>query len=257
MIFAYNIIMLIAWFFFNVINVFSFLCLYSLYLEMVHDTNLDHAHMLKVSKFLTIKSRWQKLKFLNQNQAQSLSVGSRSVIAGNRGCTTASRSRTPSVLSDHYSTLSPIRECPEQIKVNRIDGSIRSGTKNVKDNVSYALLFIHYFNQSPFRCIVFILHTILLVFSLFKTFEMYRTLMCSACKVGQFWVVLVNVIAVINVLIDFSGGHNEHNELKSSQYRSWIETDLALCGQYAAWRSAIPTSSSTTWLWIQWRSTAA
>ena len=62
MIFAYNIIMLIAWFFFNVINVFSFLCLYSLYLEMVHDTNLDHAHMLKVSKFLIIKSRRQKLK---------------------------------------------------------------------------------------------------------------------------------------------------------------------------------------------------
>lgn len=51
MIFAYNIIMLIAWFFFNVINVFSFLCVYSLYLELTDLTNLDHAHMLKVSKF--------------------------------------------------------------------------------------------------------------------------------------------------------------------------------------------------------------
>ena len=65
MIFAYNIIMLIAWFFFNVINVFSFLCVYSLYLELTDLTNLDHAHMLKVSKFLIIKSRRRKLKFLN------------------------------------------------------------------------------------------------------------------------------------------------------------------------------------------------
>merc|ERR1711953_308279 len=57
MIFAYNIIMLIAWFFFNVINVFSFLCVYSLYLELTDLTNLDHAHMLKAATMSTMNSR--------------------------------------------------------------------------------------------------------------------------------------------------------------------------------------------------------
>ena len=50
MIFAYNIIMLIAWFFFNVINVFSFLCIYSLYLELTDLTKLQDLARLKVSK---------------------------------------------------------------------------------------------------------------------------------------------------------------------------------------------------------------
>ena len=56
MIFAYNIIMLIAWFFFNVINVFSFLCVYSLYLELNDLTHLEDQQRLKVSKSLIINS---------------------------------------------------------------------------------------------------------------------------------------------------------------------------------------------------------
>lgn len=47
MIFAYNIIMLIAWFFFNVVNVFSFLCVYSLYLELNDLTHLEDQQRLK------------------------------------------------------------------------------------------------------------------------------------------------------------------------------------------------------------------
>ena len=56
MIFAYNIIMLIAWFFFNVVNVFSFLCVYSLYLELNDLTHLEDQQRLKVSRFLIINS---------------------------------------------------------------------------------------------------------------------------------------------------------------------------------------------------------
>ena len=56
MIFAYNIIMLIAWFFFNVVNVFSFLCVYSLYLELNDLTHLEDQQRLKVSKSLIINS---------------------------------------------------------------------------------------------------------------------------------------------------------------------------------------------------------
>ena len=48
MIFAYNIIMLIAWFFFNILNVFSFLCIYSLYLELSDLTKLQDLARLKV-----------------------------------------------------------------------------------------------------------------------------------------------------------------------------------------------------------------
>jgi len=48
MIFAYNIIMLIAWFFFNILNVFSFLCIYSLYLELNDLTRLEDLARLKM-----------------------------------------------------------------------------------------------------------------------------------------------------------------------------------------------------------------
>lgn len=48
MIFAYNIIMLIAWFFFNILDVFSFLCIYSLYLELTDLTKLQDLAKLKV-----------------------------------------------------------------------------------------------------------------------------------------------------------------------------------------------------------------
>lgn len=48
MIFAYNIIMLIAWFFFNILNVFSFLCIYSLYLELTDLTKLQDLARLKM-----------------------------------------------------------------------------------------------------------------------------------------------------------------------------------------------------------------
>jgi hypothetical protein len=47
-IFAYNIIMLIAWFFFNIVNVLAFLCIYSLYLELKSLTNLQDLARLKV-----------------------------------------------------------------------------------------------------------------------------------------------------------------------------------------------------------------
>lgn len=48
MIFAYNIIMLITWFFFNILNVFSFLCIYSLYLELTDLTKLQDLARLKM-----------------------------------------------------------------------------------------------------------------------------------------------------------------------------------------------------------------
>ncbi len=50
MIFAYNIIMLIAWFFFNIADVISFLCIYSLYLELKDLTKLQDLARLKVKR---------------------------------------------------------------------------------------------------------------------------------------------------------------------------------------------------------------
>ena len=141
MIFAYNIIMLIAWFFFNVINVFSFLCIYSLYLELTDLTKLQDLARLKVRK--KIFFGWRNLKKIElKNQTESQSVGSRSVTGG---CHTTSP-RTPSVLSDHYSTLSPIRECPEQIKVN-------------VEKCTITLLFIISINHCSLLHRIFILHT--------------------------------------------------------------------------------------------------
>ena len=62
MIFAYNIIMLIAWFFFNILNVFSFLCIYSLYLELSDLTKLQDLARLKVCcTFWLLNSK--RLKF--------------------------------------------------------------------------------------------------------------------------------------------------------------------------------------------------
>jgi len=48
MIFIYNIIMTFAWFFFNVLNVLSFLCVYSLYLELNDLTKLQDMARLKM-----------------------------------------------------------------------------------------------------------------------------------------------------------------------------------------------------------------
>ena len=62
MIFAYNIIMLIAWFFFNILNVFSFLCIYSLYLELTDLTKLQDLARLKVNEFKIIKISFSKTK---------------------------------------------------------------------------------------------------------------------------------------------------------------------------------------------------
>ena len=57
MIFIYNIIMTFAWFFFNILNVLSFLCVYSLYLELNKLTKLQDMARLKVSHiFITIHS---------------------------------------------------------------------------------------------------------------------------------------------------------------------------------------------------------
>ena len=48
MIFAYNILMLIVWFFFNIVNVMAFICIYSLYLELSGLTKLQDFARLKV-----------------------------------------------------------------------------------------------------------------------------------------------------------------------------------------------------------------
>ena len=54
MIFIYNIIMTFAWFFFNILNVLSFLCVYSLYLELNDLTKLQDMARLKVSHILIL-----------------------------------------------------------------------------------------------------------------------------------------------------------------------------------------------------------
>ena len=48
MIFAYNIIMFIAWLIFNILNVLSFICIYSLYLELNDLTKIQDLARLKV-----------------------------------------------------------------------------------------------------------------------------------------------------------------------------------------------------------------
>ncbi len=48
MIFAYNILMLLVWFFFNILNVLAFICIYSLYLELSGLTKLQDFARLKV-----------------------------------------------------------------------------------------------------------------------------------------------------------------------------------------------------------------
>ena len=47
-IFAYNYIMFIIWFFFNIIDVYSYICMYSLYLELSGITKLEDMTKLKV-----------------------------------------------------------------------------------------------------------------------------------------------------------------------------------------------------------------
>ena len=47
-IFGYNILMLIAWFGFNVLNTASFICIWSLYLELNDLTKLQDLAKLKV-----------------------------------------------------------------------------------------------------------------------------------------------------------------------------------------------------------------
>ena len=51
-IFAYNIVMLIAWLFFNVLNTASFICIWSLYLELNDLTKLQDLAKLKVGTSL-------------------------------------------------------------------------------------------------------------------------------------------------------------------------------------------------------------
>jgi hypothetical protein len=53
MIFAYNILMLIVWFFFNILNVLAFICIYSLYLELSDLTKLQDLARLKVQSNLS------------------------------------------------------------------------------------------------------------------------------------------------------------------------------------------------------------
>ena len=50
-IFAYNYLMLIIWFFLNIMNVFSWLCIYSLYLELDDLTKIQDMAKLKVGTF--------------------------------------------------------------------------------------------------------------------------------------------------------------------------------------------------------------
>ena len=49
LIFAYNIVMFIAWFVFNIINVFAFVCIWSLYLELNDLTKIQDLAKLKVN----------------------------------------------------------------------------------------------------------------------------------------------------------------------------------------------------------------
>ena len=62
MIFIYNIIMVIAWFFFNIVNVFSFMCVYSLYLELNGLTKIEDMAKLKVNLFFDRELVEQLLK---------------------------------------------------------------------------------------------------------------------------------------------------------------------------------------------------
>lgn len=48
MIFVYNILMFLAWLVFNVLNVLSFICIYSLYLELNDLTKIQDLARLKV-----------------------------------------------------------------------------------------------------------------------------------------------------------------------------------------------------------------
>jgi len=57
-IFAYNYIMFIIWFFFNIIDVYSFICMYSLYLELSGITKLEDMTKLKMQ---TMSSRGNSL----------------------------------------------------------------------------------------------------------------------------------------------------------------------------------------------------
>jgi hypothetical protein len=60
MIFAYNILMLLVWFFVNIANVFAFVCIYSLYLELNDLTKLQDLARLKVRRNFMIK-KWCKM----------------------------------------------------------------------------------------------------------------------------------------------------------------------------------------------------
>lgn len=48
MIFAYNIVMFIVWFVFNILNPMAFVCIYSLYLELNDLTKIQDLARLKV-----------------------------------------------------------------------------------------------------------------------------------------------------------------------------------------------------------------
>lgn len=48
MIFAYNIIIFVFWSIFNILNILSFICIYSLYLELNDLTKLQDLARLKV-----------------------------------------------------------------------------------------------------------------------------------------------------------------------------------------------------------------
>ncbi len=63
MIFAYNIVMFIAWFVFNIINPFAFTCIYSLYLELNDLTKIQDLAKLKVSFFC--RNTFASLAFQN------------------------------------------------------------------------------------------------------------------------------------------------------------------------------------------------
>ena len=58
MIFAYNILMLIVWFFFNILDVLAFICIYSLYLELSDLTKLQDLARLKVILYADPENRW-------------------------------------------------------------------------------------------------------------------------------------------------------------------------------------------------------
>ena len=98
-IFAYNIIMLIAWFIFNVLNTASFVCIWSLYLELNDLTKLQDLARLKVGIESPPFLAMILISILNQAESITVLGQSRAPLP----------KQAPSVMSDH-----PMEAIPEE-----------------------------------------------------------------------------------------------------------------------------------------------